>query len=91
MEMAGRDFKRVTLELGGSDPMIVCDDADLNRAASMISVGRYFNCGQQCLGVKRLYVFESVADQFIEMLVGKVKKLKVGLGTEKDTRVRPAA
>jgi succinate-semialdehyde dehydrogenase/glutarate-semialdehyde dehydrogenase len=89
MEMAGKDFKRVTLELGGSDPVIVCDDADLNRAASMISVGRYFNCGQQCLGVKRLYVFESVADQFIEMLVGKVKKLKVGLGTEKDTRVGP--
>ncbi|MBI2820331.1 MAG: aldehyde dehydrogenase [Acidobacteria bacterium] len=89
MEMAGRDFKRVTLELGGSDPMIVCDDADLGRAASMAMVGRFFNCGQQCLGVKRLYVFESVADQFIELLVGKAKKLKVGLGTEKDTRMGP--
>jgi succinate-semialdehyde dehydrogenase/glutarate-semialdehyde dehydrogenase len=89
MEMAGRDFKRVTLELGGSDPMIVCDDADLGRAASMAMVGRFFNCGQQCLGVKRLYVFESVADQFIEALVGKAKKLKVGVGTEKDTRVGP--
>jgi len=89
MEMAGRDFKRVTLELGGSDPMIVCDDADLGRAASMAMVGRFFNCGQQCLGVKRLYVFESVADQFIEALVGKAKKLKVGLGTEKDTRMGP--
>jgi acyl-CoA reductase-like NAD-dependent aldehyde dehydrogenase len=89
MEMAGRDFKRVTLELGGSDPMIVCDDADLGRAASMAMVGRFFNCGQQCLGVKRLYVFESVADQFIEQIVGKAKKLKVGVGTEKDTRVGP--
>jgi succinate-semialdehyde dehydrogenase / glutarate-semialdehyde dehydrogenase len=89
MEMAGRDFKRVTLELGGSDPMIVCDDADLGRAASMAMVGRFFNCGQQCLGVKRLYVFESVADQFIEQLVSKAKKLKVGVGTEKDTRVGP--
>jgi succinate-semialdehyde dehydrogenase/glutarate-semialdehyde dehydrogenase len=89
MEMAGRDFKRVTLELGGSDPMIVCDDADLDRAASMGSVGRYFNCGQQCLGVKRMYVFESVYDAFVEKLAGKVKKLKVGLGTEKDTRVGP--
>ncbi|HWP84591.1 MAG TPA: aldehyde dehydrogenase family protein [Terriglobia bacterium] len=89
MEMAGRDFKRVTLELGGSDPMIVCDDADLGRAASMAMVGRFFNCGQQCLGVKRLYVFESVADQFIEQLVAKAKKLKIGVGTDKDTRLGP--
>ena len=89
MEMAGRDFKRVTLELGGSDPMIVCDDADLGRAASMGMVGRFFNCGQQCLGVKRMYVFESVYDAFVEQLVGKAKKLKVGVGTEKDTRMGP--
>ncbi len=89
MEVAGRDFKRVTLELGGSDPMIVCDDADLDRAATMASVGRFYNCGQACLAIKRLYVFESVADQFIEKLVGKVKRLKVGVGTEKDTRIGP--
>jgi len=89
MEMAGRDFKRVTLELGGSDPMIVCDDADLDRAATMASVGRFYNCGQACLAIKRLYVFESVADAFIEKLLGKVKKLKVGEGTAKDTRIGP--
>ncbi len=89
MEAAGRDFKRVTLELGGSDPMIVCDDADLDRAATMASVGRFYNCGQACLAAKRLYVFESVADQFIEKLLGKVKKLKVGEGTAKDTRIGP--
>ena len=89
MEVAGRDFKRVTLELGGSDPMIVCDDADLDRAASMASVGRFYNCGQACLAIKRLYVFESVADQFLEKLIGRVKKLKVGVGTQKDTRVGP--
>ncbi len=89
MEAAGRDFKRVTLELGGSDPMIVCDDADLDRAATMASVGRFYNCGQACLAIKRLYVFESVADQFIEKLLGKVKKLKVGEGTAKDTRIGP--
>jgi succinate-semialdehyde dehydrogenase / glutarate-semialdehyde dehydrogenase len=89
MEVAGRTFKRVTLELGGSDPMIVCDDADLARAASMGAVGRYFNCGQQCLGVKRMYVFENVYDSFVEQLVGKVKKLKIGLGTEKETRIGP--
>lgn len=89
MEAAGRDFKRVTLELGGSDPMIVCDDADLPRAATMASVGRFYNCGQACLAIKRLYVFESVADKFIELLVAKAKKLKVGEGTTKDTRLGP--
>ena len=89
MEMAGRDFKRVTLELGGSDPMIVCDDADLDRAATMASVGRFYNCGQACLAIKRLYVFEAVADQFIEKLLGKVKRLKVGEGIAKETRIGP--
>lgn len=89
MEVAGRTFKRVTLELGGSDPMIVCDDADLGRAASMGAVGRFFNCGQQCLGVKRMYVFESVYDAFVEQMVGKVKKLTLGVGTDKATRIGP--
>src|SRR3990172_1214280 len=89
MEVAGRDFKRVTLELGGSDPMIICDDADLDKAAAMAAIGRFYNCGQACLAIKRLYVFESVADQFIEKLIGKVKRLKIGVGTEKDTRIGP--
>ncbi len=81
MALASRDLKRVTLELGGSDPMIVCDDADLDGAASAASIGRFFNCGQACLAVKRLYVFERVADVFIEKLSGKVGRLKVGPGT----------
>jgi succinate-semialdehyde dehydrogenase/glutarate-semialdehyde dehydrogenase len=89
MEVAGRDFKRVTLELGGSDPMVVCDDADLDRAATMTSVGRFYNCGQLCISVKRLYVFEAIYDQFVEKIIGKVKKLKVGVGTDKDTRMGP--
>ncbi|MGH9784314.1 MAG: aldehyde dehydrogenase family protein, partial [Terriglobia bacterium] len=89
MEVAGRDFKRVTLELGGSDPMIICDDADLDKAAAMAAIGRFYNCGQLCIALKRLYIFESVADQVIEKMVGRVKKLKVGVGTEKDTRMGP--
>src|ERR671938_1012731 len=55
MALAARGAKRLTLELGGSDPMIVCADADLDAAASAASVGRFFNCGQACLAVKRLY------------------------------------
>ncbi|QYJ15036.1 Succinate-semialdehyde dehydrogenase [NADP(+)] GabD [Rubrobacter xylanophilus DSM 9941] len=87
--LAAGDLKRVTLELGGSDPMIVCDDANLDRAASAASVGRFFNCGQACLAVKRLYVFESVAEEFVEKLVGKVRRLRVGPGTAEGVMLGP--
>jgi len=89
MEIAGSQMKRVTLELGGSDPMIVCDDADIDKALTAASVGRFYNCGQACLAVKRLYVIESVYDQFVEKLVGKVQRLKLGNGLDKDTRLGP--
>lgn len=89
MAVAANDLKHTTLELGGSDPMIVCDDANLDRAASAASVGRFFNCGQACLAVKRVFVFESVADEFIEKLAGKVKKLKVGPGTAEGVMLGP--
>lgn len=81
MRMAAAGVKRVTLELGGSDPFVVCDDADLDAAASAASVGRFFNCGQACLAVKRLYLFRGIADAFIERLVAKVARLRVGPGT----------
>jgi succinate-semialdehyde dehydrogenase/glutarate-semialdehyde dehydrogenase len=77
-EVCGRMLKRVTLELGGSDPMIVCDDADLDKAASNASVGRYFNNGQMCLGVKRLFVFDAVFDAFMDKLTPRVKRLAPG-------------
>jgi len=80
MASAARAIKRVTLELGGSDPMIVCDDADLDEAAKAAAVGRFFNCGQACLAIKRLYLFESIADDFIDRVTARVKKLKVGNG-----------
>jgi len=88
-EVAGREMKRLTLELGGSDPMIVADDADLDRAVTGASVGRYYNCGQACLAIKRLYLFASIYDEFVEKLVGKVQRLKVGNGMNADTRVGP--
>ncbi|MBI2987540.1 MAG: aldehyde dehydrogenase [Deltaproteobacteria bacterium] len=89
MQSAAKDFKHVTLELGGSDPMIVCDDADLDRAVSAASVGRFFNCGQACLAVKRLYLFDKIADLFMEKLVDKVKKLRIGNGIKPDTLMGP--
>jgi len=89
MASAANEIKRVTLELGGSDPMIVCDDADIDKAVSAASVGRFFNCGQACLAIKRLYLFDSIADEFIEKLVGKVKKLRVGNGLSEGTIMGP--
>jgi succinate-semialdehyde dehydrogenase/glutarate-semialdehyde dehydrogenase len=88
-ELAARGVKRVTLELGGSDPMIVLDDADIDGAVSAASVGRFFNCGQACLAVKRLYLHEPIADEFVEKLSGKVAKLKLGAGTENGTMIGP--
>ena len=85
MQSAAKDFKHVTLELGGSDPMIVCEDADLDRAVSAASVGRFFNCGQACLAVKRLYLVDKIADLFTEKLVEKAKKLRIGNGLNRDT------
>jgi succinate-semialdehyde dehydrogenase/glutarate-semialdehyde dehydrogenase len=89
MASAAQQIKRVTLELGGSDPMIVCDDAHLDKAVSAASVGRFFNCGQACLAVKRLYLFDSIADEFTDKLVAKVQKLRVGDGLKKGTLVGP--
>jgi succinate-semialdehyde dehydrogenase / glutarate-semialdehyde dehydrogenase len=89
MEVAGRQIKRVTLELGGSDPMIVCEDADVNIAARMADTGRYFNCGQMCLGVKRLFVHSSVYDAFVAQVRGILEKKTVGPGTDKASRMGP--
>jgi acyl-CoA reductase-like NAD-dependent aldehyde dehydrogenase len=87
--LAAPGSKRVTLELGGSDPMIICDDADLAKAASAASMGRFYNCGQACLAIKRVFVFESVADEVIEAIVGKARKLRVGLGSEPSSQIGP--
>ena len=88
-ELAARGVKRVTLELGGSDPMLVLDDADVDSAVSAASVGRFFNCGQACLAVKRLYLHDAIADDFVERLAAKVGRLTVGAGTAEGTTIGP--
>jgi acyl-CoA reductase-like NAD-dependent aldehyde dehydrogenase len=89
MAAAAPFLKKVVLELGGSDPCIVLDDADLDEAAKAISVGRFFNCGQACLAVKRLYVQEGVYDALLEKLVARARRLKPGNGMDRDTRMGP--
>lgn len=89
MAQAAGSVKRLTLELGGSDPMIVSADADLEGAARAAAVGRYFNCGQACIAVKRVYVEAPVFDEFIELVAARVDKLKVGDGRDPEVRVGP--
>ena len=87
--LAAQSAKRVTLELGGSDPMIVCDDADLAKAASAASMGRFYNCGQACLAIKRVYVFDAVADEVVDAVAAKAGRLRVGIGTESGVHLGP--
>lgn len=81
--------KHLTLELGGSDPMIVCDDADVAAAAAGAVAGRFYNCGQTCTAVKRLYVFEDVSDKFIKALLAETEKINVGNGFTTGVRMGP--
>jgi putative phosphonoacetaldehyde dehydrogenase len=71
-------YKRQILELGGNDPIIVMDDADLEEAATLAAAGSYKNSGQRCTAVKRILVHETVADRFVELLVEKTKAVKYG-------------
>ncbi len=90
MAQASNELKHVTLELGGSDPMIVCDDANIPEAIRAAGVGRFFNCGQACLAIKRLYLFDAIADEFIEGLKQNAEqRWKVGNGMDKATRMGP--
>lgn len=86
MGLAAPKLKRMTMELGGSDPVIVAPDANLKAAARGIAIGRYWNCGQMCLGGKRLYVFDEVYDELMELLTKTVAKYEPGLGWEKASK-----
>ena len=71
-------YKRLVLELGGNDPLIVMEDADLDKAAELAVQGATKNSGQRCTAVKRILCVESVADDFVRLVVDKAKKLKCG-------------
>ncbi|MDB5810365.1 MAG: phnY [Betaproteobacteria bacterium] len=71
-------YKRMVLELGGNDPLIVMDDADLEEAATLAVAGSYKNSGQRCTAVKRMLVHESVADDFVERVVAKTRAWTYG-------------
>ncbi|MDD1706102.1 MAG: aldehyde dehydrogenase family protein [Methanoregulaceae archaeon] len=81
-ELAGSHLKEITLELGGSDPMIVWKDADIGKAVAGAVRGRFYNAGQTCTAVKRLYVHHDVVKEFITRLRHRVEELKVGNGMD---------
>ena len=79
----------VVLELGGKDPMIVLDDADIDVASSAAVWGAFVNAGQTCLSVERCYVHRSVYERFVAACVDKTGKLRVGHGEDRETDVGP--
>lgn len=89
MQLASSNLKRVTLELGGSNPIIVADDADLDAAVNATLNGRFRNCGQGCMCVKRTYVFEKIAPLFIEKLKAKASAIVLGDGMKPETTMGP--
>lgn len=82
-------LKKLTLELGGNDPLIVLDDADLDAAVSATMAGSYLNAGQVCIAVKRIIIQDGVADDFVDSLVEQTKKLKVGNPLDPKTDMGP--
>jgi succinate-semialdehyde dehydrogenase/glutarate-semialdehyde dehydrogenase len=79
-EMASSHLSSLTLELGGSDPMIVMADADIDKAVEGAVRGRFYNAGQICTAVKRLFLHEKIADEFMQKLTAKLEGMKVGNG-----------
>ena len=71
-------YRRIVLELGGNDPLIVMEDADLEEAASLAVAGSYKNSGQRCTAVKRMLVHSSIADRFVELLVARTNEWRHG-------------
>jgi len=90
-EVAGRNLKKTVLELGGSDPLVVLDDADVQTAAETAAHARNLNSGQSCIAAKRHIVHEDVYDEFLDAFVEAVEDLNVGDPTDEDTDIGPQA
>ena len=90
-ETAGREIKKILLELGGSNAFVVLDDADIHKAVETGIKARFQNAGQSCIAAKRFIVHEKVSKKFIELFLGEVKKLKTGDPAKEDTDLGPLA
>ena len=89
--LAGSMMKRCTMELGGHAPVIVCDDADIDRAAEVLAGFKFRNAGQVCISPTRFYIQDAAYDRFVQRFVERVTALKVGDGLDESTRMGPLA
>jgi len=83
-EVAGRRLARVSLELGGKNPFVVCDDADIEQAVNWASLSAFSNAGQRCASGSRIIVFNDVYDEFVDELITKANSLKLGIDVDCD-------
>lgn len=89
MRGAAQNVKKISLELGGNAPFIVMDDADLAKAASGLVQSKFRNAGQTCICTNRVYVQNTVADEFVQLFQAELAKLKVGNGLEAGVDIGP--
>ena len=89
--LAAAQMKRMTMELGGHAPVIVCDDADIDRAAAMLAAYKFRNAGQVCVSPTRFFVQRGAYVQFVDRFVAAVKGIRVGYGLDAGTMMGPLA
>jgi succinate-semialdehyde dehydrogenase/glutarate-semialdehyde dehydrogenase len=89
--LAGKQIRKVVLELGGSDPLMVLEDADLDQAAEVAVNSRTVNAGQSCISAKRMIVMESVAEDFVSKFLKNLNGLKIGDPMDEATNIGPVA
>ncbi len=88
-QRATHQLKKTVLELGGSDPFIVCADANIDKAAAGAVKGRFINCGQSCIASKRFFVVKDIAEKFIDKFVENTEKLNIGDPLDESTDMGP--
>ena len=91
MSIAGQTVKRMAMELGGKNPFIVLEDADLDMAVESGVHSQYYNAGQICAAPGKFYIHEKVYDQFVAKFVEKASKIKVGVPEDVNTEMGPLA
>jgi aldehyde dehydrogenase (NAD+) len=82
--VAGERLAKVSLELGGKNPLVVCDDADLENASKWVLLSAFSNSGQRCSSASRIIVFDAIYTEFRDMIVERTKNLRVGPGDDDD-------
>ena len=89
LKQAAEKVQRVTMELSGHSPFIVFDDADINRATDMAITSKFRNNGQVCISPNRFYIQENKKNEFVDLLINKIQKMKIGNGMDKDVQLGP--